>query len=126
MLRSSRYVQRGYAMTIQSRVSQDRRNTSRVMARLDCRFTFEGVSQKAVIVNLSLKGAFLSAKSLPPNGSTITVALNPPAAKKEIIFSGTVTRGTWAASEQGKISRFGIRFGTLPLDLIALINTLGS
>jgi hypothetical protein len=113
-------------MTIQSRVSQDRRETSRVMARLDCHFTHEGVSQKAVIVNLSLKGAYLSAKALPPNGTTITVALNPPAARKEILFSGTVTRGTWANSEQGKISRFGIRFGTLPLDLIVLINSLNS
>jgi hypothetical protein len=111
-------------MTIKSRVSQDRRNTSRVMARLDCHFTYESASQKAVIVNLSLKGAFISAKVLPPTGETITVTLSPPAVKKEIIFSGTVTRGTWANSEQGKISRFGIRFGTLPLDLIVLINSL--
>jgi hypothetical protein len=96
------------------------------MACSDCHFTYEGVSQKAVIVNLSLKGAFLSAKALPPNGTTITVVMSPPVVKKEVIFSGTVTRGTWANSEQGKISRFGIRFGTLPLDLIALITSLNS
>jgi hypothetical protein len=94
------------------------------MARLDCHFTYGGVSQKAVIVNLSLKGAFLSAKALPPNGTTISVVMTPPVVKKEIMFSGTVTRGTWASSEQGKIGRFGIRFGALPLDLFALINSL--
>jgi hypothetical protein len=113
-------------MTIQTRVSQDRRDTSRVMAGLDCHFNYEGVSQNAVMVNLSLKGAFLSAKALPPNGAIITVVMSPPAVKKEILFSGTVTRGTWASSEQGKISRFGIRFGSLPLDLIVLINSLNS
>jgi hypothetical protein len=96
------------------------------MARLDCHFTYEGVSQKAVIVNLSLKGAFISAQILPPTGNTITVTLGPPAVKKKIVFSGTVTRGTWANSEQGKISRFGIRFGTIPLDLMGLINSLNA
>jgi hypothetical protein len=118
------YSSEGMEMTIRSRVSQDRRDTSRVMARLDCQFTFAEASYKAVIVDLSLKGAYLSAKVLPPDNSTIFIALNHPATKKEITFSGTVMRGISVMSEQGKMGRFGIRFGTIPLDLIELINSL--
>lgn len=113
-------------MAIRTRVSQDRRYTSRVIARLDCHFTFEGVSHKAVIVDLSLKGAYISAKSLPPNGSTITVVIQPPAVKKEFAFNATVTRGTWATSENGKLGRFGIRFGSAFPDLMMLIRELYS
>ena len=113
-------------MTIKSRVSQDRRNTSRVMARLDCCLIIDGVSHKAVIVDLSMKGAFLSTKILPPNGSTVTVSIKPPAVKKELMFTGTVTRGTWVTSDHGKLGRFGVRFGTHPTDLLMLVSKLHS
>jgi len=113
-------------MTIRSRVEQDRRKTSRVMARLTCHFTLDGVSHEAVIIDMSLKGAYLSSKILPPNNTTITVFVNPPAVKKETKFTGTVIRGAWAMSEHGKLGRFGVRFGATPLDLIGLISTLNS
>ncbi len=95
-------------------------------ARLDCQFTFEGVSHKAVIIDISLKGAFFSARFLPPNGSTICVSLPSPASKKDLAFNGTVIRGTWAMSDHGKLGRFGIRFGFANADLITLINKLSS
>ena len=44
-------------MAIRNRARQDRRNLSRVIVRLDCQFTHEGVTHKAVMVDLSLKGA---------------------------------------------------------------------
>ncbi len=113
-------------MAIQSRVSQDRRNTSRVMARLDCHFKHEGNSYEAVIVDLSIKGAFLSAKILPPNGSVVTVDMQPPAVKRPLSFKGVVIRGTWGMSEHGKLGRFGIRFSDTPLDLLTLIAKLHS
>ena len=116
----------GMEMTIRTRVSQDRRNTSRIIARLNCHFTFEEVSHEAVIVDLSLKGAYISAKSLPPNGSNIRVAIQPPDLKKEMVFNATVTRGTWATSENGKLGRFGIRFGAVSPDLMNLIRELNS
>ncbi len=113
-------------MNIRSRVEQDRRKTSRVMARLACHFTHAGISHEAVIVDLSLKGAYLSSKFLPPNNSPITVSLEPPSVKKEIKFSGSVIRGTWAMSEHGKLGRFGVRFGATHLDLMMLITSLNS
>jgi hypothetical protein len=113
-------------MAIKSRVSQDRRNTSRVMARLDCLLTVGGVDHKAVIVDLSMKGAFLSCNILPPGGSTITVTIRPPAVKKQLVFTGTVIRGTWVTSDHGRLGRFGIRFDAHSTDILLLISKLNS
>ena len=113
-------------MAIQSRATQDLRNISRVVVRLDCQFTHEGVTHKAVIVDLSLKGAFFSAAFLPPKDSTITVTLNSPVTQKALVFDGTVIRGTWVMSDHGKRGRFGIRFTYAPFDLIALITRTNS
>jgi hypothetical protein len=113
-------------MAIRNRATQDRRNLSRVILRLDCQFTHEGVTHKAVIVDFSLKGAYFSAVFLPPNGSIITVTLNSPSTTKAIVFDGTVLRGTWVMSDHGKRGRFGIRFTYASVDLIALINQVKS
>lgn len=111
----------GECMTIRSRVTQDRRNVSRVMARLNCRFTEGDKKWDGVIVDLSLKGAFISSKFLPANGSTVTVEIVPPAVKKPLSFQSTVLRGTWVMSEQGKMGRFGIRFDGSNPDLMLLV-----
>jgi hypothetical protein len=113
-------------MTINSRVNQDRRNTSRVMARLDCSFTSQETRYAAVIVDLSMKGAFLSSTFLPPTGSTITIELGPPAVKKPILFDCTVLRGTWVMSDQGKRGRFSIRFAGSNPELMLLISRIHS
>jgi hypothetical protein len=113
-------------LAIHSRATQDRRKISRVIARLDCQFTYEGITHKAVMVDLSLKGAFFSAAFLPPKDSHITVTLNSPATRKPLVFDGTITRGTWAMSDHGKLARFGIHFRYAPADLIALIGKLNS
>jgi hypothetical protein len=112
--------------TIQSRVSQDRRNTSRIIARLDCGFTYAGVRYEAVLVDLSFRGAYVSSEFLPPNGSTIMVTLAPPAVKDELVFQATIIRGTWAMSEHGKRGRFGIRFSGASPELMLLISKMNS
>jgi hypothetical protein len=108
-------------MTIQSRATQDRRSLSRVISRLDCQFTYEGVSHKAVMVDFSLKGALLSAKFMPPVGSTISVTVLSPISKKNLVFSATVIRGSWVSTDHGKSGRFGIRFDFSNAEFIALI-----
>ena len=110
-------------MTVRSRATQDRRNISRMIVRMDCQFTHEGVVHKAVLVDLSLKGAFFSATFLPPKDSLITVKLVSPVTKKPLVFDGSVIRGTWAMSDHGKRSRFGISFRYAPTELIPLMNT---
>ncbi len=111
---------------ISSRVTQDRRANSRVMVRLDCQCTFNGVNYPAVIVDLSLKGAFLSAKFLPPVGSAVTVTLQTPHLRRDLTVEGSVARGTRVMTEHGEQGRFGIRFNNTPLDLVVLINKLAS
>jgi hypothetical protein len=110
-------------MAIRNHATQDRRNLSRVIMLVDCQFTHEGVTHKAVMVVLSLKGAYFSAEFLPPKGSIITVTLNSPVTQKPLVFDGTVMRGTWSMSDHGKRGRFGIRFSYTPVDLIALLTS---
>ena len=111
-------------MAIRSRATQDRRGISRVIARLDCQFIHEGVSRDAVIVDLSLKGAFLSSKYLPPKDSHVTVTVQPPQVGKKLVLEGKVIRGGQGMSEFGEMSRFGIQFSHSSLDLIELIKKL--
>jgi hypothetical protein len=111
-------------LNIKSRVTQDRRGISRVVARLDCMFTCDGVSHEAVMVDLSLKGAFLSSRWLPPPGSKITATLQTPLLARTLKLEGEVMRGDWIMSDHGKLGRFGIRFSHTSLELIELINKL--
>lgn len=108
-------------MAIRSRATQDRRNLSRLIVLVECQFKHEGVTHKAVMIDLSLKGAYFSAGFLPPKDSIITVTLNSPVTKKKLVFEGTVLRGTWAMSDHGKRGRFGIRFSYAPVDLITFL-----
>src|SRR5512139_3779658 len=109
-------------MTVRNCATIDRRNLSREIVRLDCEFTCEGATHQAVLVDLSPKGAFFSADSLPPNGSIITVRLNSPFTDKPLVFSGKVVRGTWVMSDHGKRSRFGITLAYPPVGLIRLMS----
>jgi len=78
------------------------------------------------MVDISLKGALISSKFLPPKQGHVTITLQTPHLKKPLILPGEVTRGDWTMSEHGKMGRFAIRFSHTPLDLIGLINKLSS
>lgn len=96
------------------------------MALLDCHFTVGRTRYNAVVINLSMKGAFLSSPFLPPNGTSLTVEIQHASAKKALVFDGTVIRGTWVNSDHGRLGRFGITFGNAPIGLLALISQLNS
>jgi hypothetical protein len=113
-------------MAISSRATQDRRNISRLLVCLDCQFTYSGVTHKAVVVDFSLKGAYVSSSFLPPKDAVVTVNLISPVNGKPLEFNGTVIRGTWAMSDHDKIGRFGIRFDYASAELIALIAKMNS
>jgi hypothetical protein len=111
-------------VVITSRVTQDRRQISRVTTRLNCEFVYEEKRYDAVIINLSLKGAFLSSKFLPPNGGAIKITLVSPSTKKNILLDGIVVRGNWIVSDHGKSGMFGIRFSRNFIELIEIIGKL--
>ena len=73
-------------LTVKTRMTQDRRQLSRAAALIECTFTDGDVSYRAVIVNLSMVGAFLSARHLPEKGSKVTITLLPPGAAKPMIL----------------------------------------
>ncbi len=111
-------------MTIRSRVTQDRRLLSRIPALLPCEFTYENVTRQAVIVDLSLNGAFLSSKSLPPKDAPITISLFSTHLKKPLLLDGKIARRGWGTSEEGNIGRFGVRFDRVSPELINLLRAL--
>lgn len=111
-------------MTIKSRVTQDSRTISRIATRLNCHFTNGGSRYEAVMIDLSMGGAFLSSKALPQTGSTIHVTIKNPALKKDLSLESVVMRGVWVDSDHGKLGRFGIRFVNTPLELLMLISSL--
>ncbi len=86
-------------MSLNERVVQDRRRFSRIAALLDCEVKYRGITLKAVIVDLSLNGALLSSKYLPPKGDAVTVFLQSPQLKEPLALESTVVRGAWAMSE---------------------------
>ena len=109
-----------------NRVVQDRRRFSRLSALLDCEFTFKELTHKAVIVDLSLNGALLSSKFLPPKGTTVKILLPSPQLKETLALDGTVVRGGWGMSDHGEKSRFSVQFDSLTPDLIKILNSLNS
>jgi PilZ domain len=113
-------------MATGSRVIRDRRMISRVSARLNCRFTYQGVSREAVVIDLSLNGAYLAAKFLPPNDGGVTITLKTPPLKNALILEGKVIRGAEDISDRGSLGKFGIKFNQTSLDLIRIINRLAA
>jgi hypothetical protein len=111
-------------LSIPNRVTQDRRSLSRMTALMQCTFTYDGVSREAVVVNLSMGGAFLSSRFLPPKGGKIEVTLQSRHLKQPLTLEARVVRGDWGASERGEISRFGVQFIRLAPELIAILRTL--
>jgi hypothetical protein len=97
---------------------------SRIRARLNCRFTHEGVSREAVIIDLSLNGAYLASKFLPPKDSTVTITLKTSPSKNALTLEGKVVRGGSSLSDHGSLSRFGIQFNQQSLELIGLLYSL--
>ncbi|MEJ2111814.1 MAG: PilZ domain-containing protein [Acidobacteriota bacterium] len=111
-------------MAILSKVSQDQRFSSRVIAQLDCRMEYNNSVYDAVIVDLSQKGALVMAPSIPPTDENIKIIINSKHLQKELILTGTVLRSTEVMTEQGKRRRFALSFHESPLDLIILIGKL--
>ena len=111
-------------MTTQSGVAQDRRKISRLETHLDCQFDFEGTRYNAVIIDISLKGAFLSSGFLPPIGSSVTVTVQSAHLSRPLILEGKVKRNSSDPWTHGSGGQFGIEVNSPPLDLAKLINKL--
>ena len=111
-------------MQLNSRYTQDRRHTSRIPAMLKCEFNFDQTTHQAVMLNVSLTGAFLSSKCLPPDKSAISIFINSKHLQKTLTINGVVVRGNWVMSGDRKLGRFGVRFQDIPLGLISLLKGL--
>jgi len=96
----------------------------RVIARLDCQFTYNGVSHKGVVVDVSLKGALLSSVFLPPVNSEISIRIETSYLPEPLVLDGRIQRGNWGMTDHGKVGRFGVEFKSPSLALIKLINQL--
>jgi hypothetical protein len=111
-------------LSMPNRVTQDRRSLSRMTALMQCTFTYDGVSHEAVVVNLSMGGAFLSSRFLPPKGASVEVTLQSRHLKHTLTLEARVVRGGWGTSERGELGRFGIQFIRLAPELIVVLRAL--
>jgi hypothetical protein len=102
----------------------DPRRISRLQTNIDCQFDFRGAHYKALIMDLSLKGAFLSSSFQPPIGGSIVVTIKSAHLSQPLIFEGKVKRGSGDLWTHGSGGQFGIELSSPPLDLAQLINTL--
>jgi hypothetical protein len=103
------------------RVTQDRRQISRIGTRLACSFLYEGVQHKAVALDISLNGALLSSKAVPATGKLVTLNIKLPLAKDKIEVQGKVMRRVWGFSDHGQVGKFGIQFSHTPPDIFKFI-----
>ena len=113
-------------MSTKSRVLQDRRQMSRVASHLKCQVSYNETSYDAIILNLSLNGAYISSSFLPSVGETVTITLRTLDLKNSLIIEGLVVRGNSGVSDHGVLKRFGIQFNHSYLQLISIISKLSS
>jgi hypothetical protein len=111
---------------IRSRAMQDRRKISRITTYINCRFEFSGKEYDAVILELSLKGAYVSSVFQPPLGRRITIVINEADMAKPLVLNGKVLRSGTIISEHNRLERFSVTFDTASLDLTKLISKLAS
>jgi hypothetical protein len=111
-------------MTVRSRVPQDFRRSSRAIALLECKLTYEDSEHNAVIVDLSQKGALISSPFLPPADSVVALTIQSKHLKKELKLRGKVTRSTKVNTDHGPRGRYVVNFNHTPLDLISLLTKL--
>jgi hypothetical protein len=74
------------------RIAQDRRSLARVSSFLDCEFACDGDTRKAVMLDLSLNGALLSAKIPPPKDAIITLYLTSRLLTRKLAIEATRPR----------------------------------
>jgi hypothetical protein len=117
-------MQKASSKAMQGKISQDRRYGSRVVVRMDCRIEYGNEIHDASIVNLSPKGAFISAPILPSNNSKIGIEIQSRHLKKDLSLKGKVVRGSEAMTDYGMRGRFAVCFDDTPLDLFVLIGKL--
>jgi hypothetical protein len=110
-------------VTVAGRAVQDRR-ISRISTQFTCHFTYEGVSREAVVLNISLTGALLSSKFMPPIGADVGLTLKPTASKETLKAEGKVIRGGWGISDHGVVGKFGVRFSRTPPQLLTVVTKL--
>jgi hypothetical protein len=101
---------------------QDRRMHSRVVVRLGCQFTYDGVCRRASIMNISIKGALLSSSFSPPKGAFVTVTVQTPLLEQTLTLEGNVVRLEWDNSDRSGMCRFALVLTHTPLDLLKLIS----
>ena len=102
-------------ISVSSRVLQDRRSAARVSTLLTCHYTYEGVRREAVLHDISLRGALLSSKFMPPIDKTISILLKPSGSTDDLRLEGKIVRGGWEISEHGNFGKFSVRFTDTPL-----------
>ena len=99
-----------------------RRKASRVSLQMKCQFSSGNKEHEAVLIDLSLGGALLSASSLPDQQSKVSITLQAEDMETPLSLEGTVSRRAVAEAEEN--DKFGVEFEDPPPELSRLISAL--
>ena len=97
-------------MSTQSRPVQDHKTVPRVRALLGCLFTFEEIGYEALIRDISLKGAFLWSKFMPPPAADLSIKVDASFPKTPLFLESRVVRSDRKSTGQGTVGVFAVKF----------------
>jgi hypothetical protein len=106
------------------RVVQDRRGVSRIPLMVPCEIEWSGKARKASLIDISLKGALLSADVVPPPGIVIRLSLQLPHLGVRFETEGHVMKSCGNWKFQHRVGRFAIRLLRTGPEVMALIGML--
>jgi len=102
---------------------QDRRTHSRVAVKLPCKVKGANTEHSAVLVHLSLGGAFVHSTWCPAEGERVTLLLSSPRNKGLVQLEATVLRVGNHTSDGRRYDGFVVRFDKKVSDLLRVMQS---
>jgi len=99
---------------------QDRRAHSRLPVHLDCEFVWENSGYRAQVMDISLSGAFVSSRVVPPVRSPVKISLTTPKSKRTLVLEGKVARPGRFVGTRASIG-FSVRFDRVTPEIFRLM-----
>jgi hypothetical protein len=106
-------------LSTSGRTIQDRRANSRLPVQLECEYEWNTTVYKATLMDISMTGAFVLSRGVPPERSRVSLVLTAPGSKQVVRVEARVARGGWRGG-WGRGPGFGIRFTTVTRELVEL------
>jgi len=89
-----------------------------------CKVIYAGIEHEAYIRDISLSGASLWQTFMPPRGSNVSIKLEEPSSKTQLILEGRVARTDCKTTDRGMTGAFAVQFSISSPEFVRLIGKL--